>query len=130
MYSVICQAAGVLRRTKSSRLSSGTVGRGLEPAPPDVSGIQNVGNVIAAYIGLSFPIPPIVGALVWNIGIWSFQNNDGSISFLIPYQSYVNNFGNVFYYGAQQAWYYFYSQASSLYCWARKISTGQLFYAC
>jgi hypothetical protein len=100
--------------------------------PTDVGLIRAVGSAVAGAIGLALkhPVLALLGVLVVNIAIWFFQSPDGAIRLYVPGGAVSASYGSTYYYGPAEGWWYHYSQSSSLYCYARRQSTGYLYYEC
>ncbi|MBI2764243.1 MAG: hypothetical protein HYX54_11005 [Chloroflexi bacterium] len=102
----------------------------LHLCPNDITLLQYVGTMWATLAGVAF-LTPVLGwipGLVVFAGIQNFKNPDGSLDFYAPSSSINSSYGNTYYYGALGGWYYHYPQGNSLYGYARRLSTGFLYY--
>lgn len=78
---------------------------------------------------LIHPILGFVGGLAFRYWYSGFQHSDGHIRFYIEDFAVRYGYGDVYWYGKKDWWYY-YSKNHSNYCYARKQSNGSLWYTC
>lgn len=98
--------------------------------PDDVNYIRYVGSFLAGVLGwMIHPIVALLGVLVVNVAITYFDEPDGSIQFYVPDWEARVGYGSTYYYGPE-SWFYHYARSSSLYCWARQQTNGNLYYEC
>lgn len=99
----------------------------------DINQLRNWGTVIMAVGGYvtGDPVVTLVGVLIFNAAIFSFENSDGSIDIYVPYGSWHDYFsGMVYYYGSIADWFNFFPQGDPRYCFAQRQSDGSMWYTC
>lgn len=78
-------------------------------------------------IGLFNPVLGFITGLFVFGTINNYTNSDGSIDLFGPAASINSHYGNTYYWGAREGWYYHYPVGNAYYGYARRASNGLLY---